>query len=219
MVAITTITKTISRCGVSITTISSISQTMPIRYGGSSIGGDLSDGGGGSVSQSGGGSISQSGGGSVSQSMCCRVADLGNMGSGGGCYGCHSGGGGVAKAVAVSSVTQTGAVAVPAVAKTCDTSLFLLLFSKGTDGQSKHDTSLERAKQKVIPALRLSDLLFSMENLKSFITLHIYLDYEIQIQCQQMSYAVRCAKFCKGRNFRRLAFLGLSALLMDNMKL
>jgi hypothetical protein len=66
VVAITTITKTISRRGVTITAISSISQTVAIRYGGSSVGGDLRDGRGGSVSQSGGGSVSQSGGSSVS---------------------------------------------------------------------------------------------------------------------------------------------------------
>jgi hypothetical protein len=153
VVAITTITKTISRRGVTITTISSISQTMPIRYGGSSIGGDLSDGRGGSVSQSGGGTVSQSGGGSISQSMCCGVANLGNVRSGGSCYSCHSGGGGVAKAVAVSAVAQTGPIAVAAVAtvaQSCKASLFLLLFSKCTDGQRKNNSSLEKRKQKSI---------------------------------------------------------------------
>jgi hypothetical protein len=58
------------------------------------------------------------------------------MGSGGGCYSRHSGGGGVAKSVSVC-----------AVAKTCTASLFFFLFSKGTDGQSQHDKSLEREKQ------------------------------------------------------------------------
>jgi hypothetical protein len=52
VVTITTISKTISWSSISITaitTISSISQTMAIRYGGSSVGGDLGDCGGGSI--------------------------------------------------------------------------------------------------------------------------------------------------------------------------
>jgi hypothetical protein len=78
--------------------------------------------------------------------MCCGVANLGNVGSGGSCYGCHSRGG-VAEAEAVSAVAQTGAIAVPTVSKTCKTSLFLLLFSKGADGQDKDDTNLGKRKE------------------------------------------------------------------------
>jgi hypothetical protein len=90
VVTITTIAKTVSWSSISITTIttiSSISQTMAIRYGGSSIGGDLGD----------------SGGGNVAEPMSIPQG-------GGGCYGRIAKAVAVAqsRAIAVSAVAQTG---------------------------------------------------------------------------------------------------------------
>ena len=90
VVTITTIAKTVSWSSISITTIttiSSISQTTAIRYGGSSIGGDLGDCGGGNIAEPM--SIPQ---------------------GGGGCYGRVAKALAVAqsRAIAVSAVAQTG---------------------------------------------------------------------------------------------------------------
>lgn len=132
MVSITTIAKTISRGSITITTISSVSQTMPVRYGGSSIGGgDLGDSGGGNIVEAM--SISQGGGSSVAETMCCGVANLGDVRNGGGCYGS------IAKAVAVA---QASTIAVSAVADTSNSTLFLRFFAIGRDGQSQDDGSL-----------------------------------------------------------------------------
>jgi hypothetical protein len=134
VVTITTITKTVSWGSISITTITTISsksQTMAIRYGGSGIGGDLGNGGGGSIGEPM--SIPQGGGGSVAETMCCGVANLGDVRKRGGCYGS------VAKAVAVA---QRSAIAVAAIAQAGKSTLFLRLFAIGGDRQSKDDGDL-----------------------------------------------------------------------------
>lgn len=139
---ITTIAKTVSWGSISITTISSVSQTVAIRYGRSSIGGDLGDCGGGSIAEPM--SIAQGRGGSVAETMCCGVANLGDLRKRGGCYGI------VAKAVAVaqSSAIAVSAIAVSAIAQTGKSTLFLLLFAIGGDRKNKDDGDLEKATKR-----------------------------------------------------------------------
>jgi hypothetical protein len=130
MKTITSITKTVSRSGIpitTITTITGISQTTPVRDGWSS---NLGDCGGGSIADSM--AVSQSGGG---------IADLGDVRNRSGCYGRHSGGGSIAESLAVS-VTQT------AVAEASKTTLLLLLFSAGADGQNEDDASLRQTEKR-----------------------------------------------------------------------
>jgi hypothetical protein len=40
----------------------------------------------------------------------------------------------------------------------------------------------------------------------------MFLDYVVEVKLQQMSHAVRYRKFCKGRNYRHLAFIGLVSI-------
>jgi hypothetical protein len=42
--------------------------------------------------------------------------------------------------------------------------------------------------------------------------LSTFLDQVVKIKGQQMSYAVRYSDFCKGRNIRHLAFVGLEKI-------
>jgi hypothetical protein len=110
---------------------------MAIRYGGSSIGGDLGDCGGGSIVEPM--AIPQGGGGRVAETMCCGVANLGDMRERGGSYGS------VAKAVAVA---QSSAIAVSAVAQAGKSTLFLRLFAIGDDRKSKDDGDLEKTTKR-----------------------------------------------------------------------
>jgi hypothetical protein len=124
-----------------------------ISYLGYSRGGDNGWGGSGvaesmSETKSGGGvtDLSHSGSG-ISAVVRSGVADLRYVRYGGGsCYGCHSGSGGVPKAVAVSTVSAVSAVsAVCAVAKANNATLlrFLVrLFSAGQGDDSQQDASL-----------------------------------------------------------------------------
>lgn len=149
MVTISTIAKTVSWSSISITTIttivSTISQTMAIRQGRSSIGGDLGDSGGGSIAEPM--SIPQGGGGSVAKTVCCGVANLRDVRNRGGCYGS------VAKAVAVAQRTAIAVSAISAVAQTGKSSLFLCLFAIGGDSQSKDDGNLGKKQRNVTKRL------------------------------------------------------------------
>jgi hypothetical protein len=84
-------------------------------------------------------SIPQGGGSSVAETMCCGVANLGDVRKRGGCYGS------VAKAVAV---TQSSAIAVSAITQTGKSTLFLCLFAIGGDHKSKDDGDLGKTTKR-----------------------------------------------------------------------
>jgi hypothetical protein len=139
VVTVSTIAKTVSWGSISITTISSISQTLAIGYGGSGIGGELGNCGGGSIAEPM--SIPHGGDGSVAETMCCGVANLGDVRKRGGCYDS------VVKALAVA---QSSAIAVTAIAiaQTGKSTLLLRLFAVGGDRQSKDDGDLGKTTKR-----------------------------------------------------------------------
>jgi hypothetical protein len=55
---------------------------------------------------------------------------------------------------------------------------------------------------------------YRYSNLLDLGYLQLFIDYVLQVKCQQMSHAVRYGKFCKSRNFQHLALVGMILYLI-----